>query len=71
VDNEILTMRELAALRKFGEQTARIVARNDELPGFKVRDQWRLQQADIDALIHTQFPSSDETEFVNQRVEDP
>lgn len=51
VDDEILTIHELAALLKIGEKTAYTMAQSGELPGFKVRDQWRFRRADIDAWI--------------------
>lgn len=51
VDDEILTIRELAALLKVGEKTAYTMAQRGELPGFKVRDQWRFRRADIDAWV--------------------
>jgi len=51
VEDEILTIRELAALLKIGEKTAYTMAQSGELPGFKVRDQWRFRRADIDAWI--------------------
>ena len=54
VDDEILTIRELAALLKIGEKTAYTMAQSGELPGFKVRDQWRFRRADIDAWIDKQ-----------------
>ena len=54
LDDEILTIRELAALLKIGEKTAYTMAQSGELPGFKVRDQWRFRRADIDAWIDKQ-----------------
>ena len=51
MEDEILTIRELAALLKIGEKTAYTMAQNGELPGFKVRDQWRFRRVDIDAWI--------------------
>lgn len=54
MDDEILTIRELAALLKIGEKTAYTMAQSGELPGFKVRDQWRFRRADIDAWIDKQ-----------------
>jgi excisionase family DNA binding protein len=71
VDDEILTIRELAALLKIGEKTAYTMAQSGELPGFKVRDQWRFRRADIDAWIDKQVRSSDESDVANQREEDP
>lgn len=54
VDDEFLTIHELAALLKIGEKTAYTMAQHDELPGFKVRDQWRFRRVDIDAWIDKQ-----------------
>jgi excisionase family DNA binding protein len=51
VDDEILTIRELAALLKIGEKTAYTMAQSAELPGFMVRDLWRFRRADIGAWI--------------------
>lgn len=62
VDDEILTIRELAALLKIGEKTAYTMAQSGELPGFKVRDQWRFRRADIDAWIDKQVNPSADTE---------
>lgn len=63
MDDEILTIRELAALLKIGEKTAYTMAQSGELPGFKVRDQWRFRRADIDAWIDKQVkPAADTKE---------
>jgi len=51
---EVLTMREVAALLKIGEKTAYTMAQERELPGFKVRGQWRFRRGDIDAWIERQ-----------------
>ena len=60
MDEEILTIRELAALLKIGEKTAYTMAQSGELPGFKVRDQWRFRRSDIDAWIDKQVhPATD------------
>jgi len=59
VDDEILTIRELAALLKIGEKTAYTMAQSGELPGFKVRDQWRFRRADIDAWIAEKLQRKD------------
>ncbi len=50
--DEILTIREVAALLKIGEKTAYTMAQSGELPGFKVRGQWRFRRSDIDSWIH-------------------
>ncbi|HHH29327.1 MAG TPA: DNA-binding protein [Polyangiaceae bacterium] len=52
--DEILTIREVAALLKIGEKTTYTMAQSGELPGFKVRGQWRFRRADLDAWIRQQ-----------------
>lgn len=54
VDDEILTIREVAALLKVGEKTAYTMARTGDLPGFKERGQWRFRRSDIDQWIGRQ-----------------
>jgi excisionase family DNA binding protein len=49
--DEILTIREVAALLKIGEKTAYTMAQSGELPGFKVRGQWRFRRIDIHGWI--------------------
>jgi excisionase family DNA binding protein len=51
---EILTIREVADLLKIGEKTAYTMAQRGELPGFKVRGQWRFRRTDIDQWIARQ-----------------
>ncbi|MDF1552533.1 MAG: helix-turn-helix domain-containing protein [Deferrisomatales bacterium] len=53
-DDEILTIREVATLLKIGEKTAYTMAQSGDLPGFKVRGQWRFRRADIDTWIRDQ-----------------
>ncbi len=45
--DEILTIKEVAALLKIGDKTAYSMAQGGELPGFKVRGQWRFRRADL------------------------
>ena len=52
--DEILTIRDVAALLKIGEKTAYTMAQSGDLPGFKVRGQWRFRRADLDAWIRQQ-----------------
>lgn len=54
-DDEILTIREVAALLKVGEKTAYTMAQSGKLPGFKVQGQWRFRRADIDQWITHQI----------------
>lgn len=53
-DDEILTIREVAALLKIGEKTAYTMAQTGELPGFKVRGQWRFRRVELDRWIDEQ-----------------
>lgn len=52
--DEILTIRDVAALLKVGEKTAYTMAQDGDLPGLKVRGQWRFRRSDIDAWISEQ-----------------
>ena len=52
--DEILTIRDVATLLKIGEKTAYTMAQSGDLPGFKVRGQWRFRRSDIDAWISEQ-----------------
>ena len=52
--DEILTIRDVAALLKIGEKTSYTMAQSGDLPGFKVRGQWRFRRADLDAWIRPQ-----------------
>lgn len=53
-DDEILTIREVAAHLKIGEKTAYTMAQSGELPGFKVRGQWRFRRIELDRWIDEQ-----------------
>ncbi len=57
-NDEILTIREVAVLLKIGGKTAYTMAQSGELPGFKVRGQWRFRRSDIDAWIHEKVEKS-------------
>jgi excisionase family DNA binding protein len=48
---EILTIQGLADYLQIDEKTAYRMAQGGELPGFKVRRQWRFKRADIDVWI--------------------
>ena len=51
---EILKLKDVAALLKVGEKTVYTMAQAAELPAFKVRGQWRFSRKDIDAWIERQ-----------------
>jgi excisionase family DNA binding protein len=59
-DDEILTIRDVAALLKVGEKTIYTMAQVGDLPGFKVRGQWRFRRFDIDAWIAAQVEHGQE-----------
>lgn len=47
----LLTLREVADLLKVAEKTVYTMVQGNELPGFKVRGQWRFKQSDLDRWI--------------------
>ena len=56
--DEVLTIKEVAALLKIAEKTAYIMAQRGELPGFKVGGQWRFKREDIDDWIEERKSSA-------------
>ncbi len=46
-NEEVLKIKEVAALLKVGEKTVYSMAQSRELPAFKVRGQWRFSKKDI------------------------
>ena len=57
-NQDVLTIREVAALLKVGEKTIYSMAQSGELPAFKVRGQWRFSRKDIDVWIEQQKNTS-------------
>ncbi|MBF4088804.1 helix-turn-helix domain-containing protein [Burkholderia pseudomallei] len=55
---EVLTIKDVAALLKVGEKTIYSMAQSGELPAFKVRGQWRFSRKDLDAWIELQKHST-------------
>ncbi|NDY55821.1 helix-turn-helix domain-containing protein [Desulfovibrio sulfodismutans] len=53
-NDEILKLKDIAALLKVGEKTVYSMAQTGGLPAFKVRGQWRFSRKDIDAWIEQQ-----------------
>ncbi len=51
---EVLRIKDVAALLKVGEKTVYSMVQAGELPGFKVRGQWRFSRKDIDVWIEQQ-----------------
>jgi excisionase family DNA binding protein len=59
-NEEVLKLKEVATLLKVGEKTVYSMAQSGELPGFKVRGQWRFSRRDLDAWIEQQKHSRQE-----------
>ena len=53
-NDEVLKIKNVAALLKVGEKTIYTMAQSGELPAFKVRGQWRFSRKDIDTWIEQQ-----------------
>ena len=53
-NEEVLKLKDVAALLKVGEKTVYSMAQAGELPAFKVRGQWRFSRKDIDSWIEQQ-----------------
>ncbi|EGR4286684.1 DNA-binding protein [Vibrio cholerae] len=54
MDDQILTLKEVAAYLKLAEKTAYRLASEGKLPGFKVGGSWRFKRADLEAWIEEQ-----------------
>jgi len=50
-DDEIFTIKEVAAYLKLAEKTAYRLASEGKLPGFKVGGSWRFRKSEIDRWI--------------------
>lgn len=51
MDDEILTIQEIASFLKIKEKTAYDLAAKGKIPGFKVGGSWRFRKSDIDFWI--------------------
>ncbi|PAR40041.1 DNA-binding protein [Vibrio metoecus] len=51
MDDQILTLKEVAAYLKLAEKTAYRLASEGKLPGFKVGGSWRFKREDLEAWI--------------------
>ena len=54
MEDEILTLKEVADHLKLAEKTAYRLASEGKLPGFKVGGSWRFQRTDIEVWIEKQ-----------------
>lgn len=51
MDNEIMTVREVADYLKINDKTAYKLVAEGKIPGFKVGGAWRFKKSEIDAWI--------------------
>jgi excisionase family DNA binding protein len=58
MNDEILTLKEVAVYLKLAEKTAYKLAAAGKLPGFKVGGSWRFKREDIDRWIEEQKTES-------------
>lgn len=54
MNDEILTLKEVAEYLKLAEKTAYRLAAEGKLPGFKAGGSWRFKQEDVEHWIETQ-----------------
>lgn len=52
--DEVLTIKEVAALLKLAEKTVYAMAQAGEMPAFKIRGQWRIKRTELDQWIDAQ-----------------
>ena len=52
--DEILTLKEVAAYLKLAERTVYLYAQTGKLPGIKFGSAWRFRRADIDRWVEEQ-----------------
>ena len=58
--DDILTLREVAGLLKVADRTVYTMARQGEIPAFRVRGQWRFRRRDINEWIDRQQSAAGE-----------
>lgn len=54
IPDEVLTIKEVAALLKLAEKTVYAMAAAGEIPAFKIRGQWRIKRTELDQWIDAQ-----------------
>ncbi len=52
--DEVLTIKEAAALLKLAEKTVYTMAQAGEIPAFKIRGQWRITRTEFDRWLAAQ-----------------
>jgi excisionase family DNA binding protein len=51
MSDEVLTIKDVAAILKLAEKTVYAMANDGELPAFKVRGQWRVRRIDFERWL--------------------
>ena len=59
--DEVLTIKDVAAILKLAEKTVYAMANEGELPAFKVRGQWRIRKVDFDRWMEAQAKAATST----------
>lgn len=59
--DEVLTIKDVAAILKLAEKTVYAMANEGELPAFKVRGQWRIRKVDFDRWMEAQAKAAAST----------
>ena len=54
IEDQILTIKDVAAILKLAEKTVYSMAQDGEVPAFKVRGQWRIRRVDFENWIAKQ-----------------
>lgn len=54
MSDEVLTIKEVAALLRLAEKTVYAMANAGEVPAFKIRGQWRIKRDELDRWIDAQ-----------------
>ena len=62
MSDEVLTIKEVAALLKLAEKTVYAMANAGELPAFKIRGQWRIKRAELNRWLDEQPRGAGNTE---------
>jgi excisionase family DNA binding protein len=52
--DEVLTIKEAAALLKLAEKTVYTMAQSGEIPAFKIRGQWRITRSEFERWLDAQ-----------------
>ncbi|MDJ0762799.1 MAG: helix-turn-helix domain-containing protein [Myxococcota bacterium] len=58
MSEEVLTIKDIAAVLKLAEKTVYSMAQNGEIPVFKIRGQWRIRKTDFDQWMNEQAASA-------------